>query len=171
MAIPAMAQELDCQVKVVTPSIQRSDKQIFTSMQNSIFQFMNNRTSTERINCNIIIEITEAVSIDRFKASVQIQSTRPVYGSAYNSILFNHKDEAWEFSFREFQAIEFNLNGSNEMLPSLLAYYAYLVIGLDFDSYSKNGGTTYFNNVLTILNSNQGKLGWNRNDGKSNQNK
>lgn len=175
---PSLGQELDCQVKVVAPSIQRTDKQIFNSMQNSIFQFMNNRkwtdkklTSKERVNCNIIIEITEAPSIDRFKATVQLQSTRPVYGSSYNSILFNHKDESWEFTYQEFQAIEFNLNGSNEQLPSLLAYYAYIVLGLDFDTYSKNGGTTYFNNALKVLNSNQGKLGWNRNDGKSNKNK
>lgn len=172
------AQELNCQVKVVSPSIQRTDKQIFTSLQNSIFQFMNNRkwtdqkiNSKERINCNIIIEITAVPSIDRFKATVQLQSTRPVYGASYNSILFNHKDEAWDFNYQEFQAIEFDLNGSNEQLPSLLAYYAYLILGLDFDTYSKNGGTTYFNNALKVLNSNQGKLGWNRNDGKSNKNK
>ena len=176
--MPVVAQELDCQVKVVTPSIQRSDKQIFTSMQNSIFQFMNNRKwtdkkflSTERINCNLIIEITEAAGVGRFKASVQIQSTRPVFGSGYNSVLFNHKDDSWEFNYQEFQAIELNLNGSNEQLSSLLGFYAYVVLGLDFDSYSKNGGTPYFNNALKILNSHQGKLGWNRNDGKSNKNK
>jgi len=176
--LPSIAQELDCQVKVVAPSIQRTDKQIFTSMQNSIFQFMNNRKwtdkkmlSTERINCNLIIEITAAEGVDRFKATVQMQSTRPVFGSGYNSILFNHKDETWEFNYQEFQAMELNLNGSNEQLPSLLGFYAYVMLGLDFDSYKKNGGNTYFNNALKILNSHQGRLGWNRNDGKSNKNK
>lgn len=178
LSVLSNAQELNCKVKVVSPSIQRTDKQIFQSLQNSVFQFMNNRKWTnkklknhERIDCNFIIEITEFSGTDVFKASVQIQTTRPVYGSTYNSILFNYKDISWAFKYQEFQPIEFNQNGSNDQLPSLLAYYANIILGLDFDSYSKKGGTKYFNQAQTILNNNQGKLGWNRSDGKGSRNK
>jgi hypothetical protein len=178
LGVTVQAQELNCKVKVVSPSIQRTDKQIFESLQNSVFQFMNNRKWTnkkvknqERIECNFIIEITEFSGVDKFKATVQIQSTRPVYGSTYNSILFNYKDISWSFKYQEFQPLEFNQNATNEQLPSLLAYYANIVLGLDFDSYSKKGGTKYFDQAQAIVNNNQGKLGWNRTDGKGSRNK
>ncbi len=155
----ANAQELNCSVSILTPQIQASDKTIFETLQTSIREFMNNRSWTndqylnqERIECSIIITISERIGVDDFKANIQIQSRRPVYKSSFNSPLFNHQDNDVTFKYLQDQVLEFDEANIYSNLTAVLAYYAYLIIGLDYDSFSKDGGTPYFVKAQTVVN-------------------
>lgn len=176
--ISSFAQDVNCRVQVITPQIQSSDKRIFTDMQRAIFEFVNNRKWTddiiqlnERIEINLIINVTQQTGIDEFKATAQIQSSRPVFGTSYNSTLFNFSDEEWTFKYLENQTLEFNDNESRSNLTSLLAYYMYLMIGLDYDSFSPMGGTVYFQKARNVVNqaSTQPGKGWKAFDGTRNR--
>ncbi|MEP7262848.1 MAG: DUF4835 family protein [Bacteroidota bacterium] len=152
------AQELNCTVNVISPRIQGSDKKIFTTLQQSIIEFMNSTKWTndkyrteEKIDCNIQIEVTERTSTDEFKGTLQITSRRPVYKADYNSPILNVKDNDFNFRYIEFQTLEFNESGANQNLVAMLAYYAYLVLGMDYDSFSSLGGTPYFQKMQTIV--------------------
>ncbi|REJ80347.1 MAG: DUF4835 family protein [Bacteroidetes bacterium] len=169
--LPVMmtGQELNCQVSVQTPQIQASDKSIYETLQTSIREFMNNRNWTndkflnqERIECSIIITISERASVDDFKANIQIQSRRPVYKSSYNSPMFNHQDNNFSFRYVQDQTLEFDEANINSNLTAVLAYYAFIIIGLDYDSYSEFGGSTYFSKAQSIVNNAQrlAESGW-----------
>ncbi|HMT29263.1 MAG TPA: DUF4835 family protein [Bacteroidia bacterium] len=154
----ASAQELNCTVTVLTPQIQSSDKKIYTTLENSIYEFMNNTrwtndqyTNQERIECTIQINISERVSNDEFKGSIQVQSRRPVYKTSYYSPMINVNDENFQFRYIEFQTIEFNETGSNPSLAAVLAYYAYTIIGIDYDSFSPMGGSLYLQKAQNIV--------------------
>jgi hypothetical protein len=142
--------------------IQTSDAGIFKDMENSIEQFMNGRKWTndtykshEKIVCNFLITISKMPAIGSFSASVQVQSARPVFNSSYNSLLFNFADREWEFEYIESMPLEYNDNSFTSNLTSMLAFYAYLVIGLDHDSFSELGGTPYFQRALSVVNNAQ----------------
>jgi hypothetical protein len=152
------AQELNCTVTVLTQQIQSSDKKIYNTLQNSIYEFMNNTRWTndqflnqERIECSLQISITDRPSNDEFKATIQVQSRRPVYKTSYYSPLLSVNDENFQFRYIEFQTIEFNESGSNPNLAAVLAFYAYVIIGTDYDTYSLNGGSMYFQKAQTII--------------------
>jgi hypothetical protein len=154
----ASAQELNCNVSVISPRVQGSDKKVFTTLQQSIFELMNTTKWTndkfkteERIECSIQIEVTERVSTDEFKGTIQVTSRRPVYKADYNSPILNLKDNDYNFRYIEFQALEFNENGTNTNLVAVLAYYAYLIIGLDYDSFSMMGGSSMFQKMQTVV--------------------
>lgn len=162
----ANAQELNCKVTVISPSIQMSNKRIFNSLQQSIWQFMNTRKWTsnkyengEKIECNMQIEITN-LNTDAFTAKVQMNSLRPVFGSSYQSIVFNHLDQDWAFNYVEFQQMDFQENGASSNLTSILAFYAYIIIGFDYDTYSLEGGTPYFTKAQNIASMNVTQAGW-----------
>ncbi len=175
---PLVAQDLICKVQVITPQIQNADKQIYQEMEKSIYEFINSTKWTgdiiqinERIECNIIINVKEQNGIDEFKATAQIQSTRPVYNSSYNSTVFNFMDEDWNFKYILNQPLEFNENEVRSNLTSLIAYYVYIVVGMDYDTYSPFGGSTYFQKARNIVNNAQtqpGK-GWKAFDGTRNR--
>ena len=163
------SQELNCQVSILTPQIQASDKTIYDNLRTELRDFLNNRKWTneeylnqERIECSIVITISERVSTDEFKASIQIQSRRPVYNSSYNSPMFNHQDNDFSFRYIQDQTIEFDESNINSNLTAVLGYYAYIIIGLDFDSFSPEGGTPYFAKAQTIANNAQrlSERGW-----------
>lgn len=165
----ASAQELNCAVTVLTPRIQSSDKKIFTTLQTSIFEFMNNTKWTEdkfaneeKIECSMQIEVTERVSTDEFKGTIQVSLRRPVYNSSYNSPLLNYKDDDFNFRYIEFQTLEYNPSGNNTNLISMLAFYAYMILGFDYDSFSAMGGSTYFSMAQSVVanNSNATDKGW-----------
>jgi hypothetical protein len=171
------AQELNCQVAVLTPKIQASDKTIYEKLQKDLRDFLNTRKWTdddflnqERIECSMTITIDERVSTDDFKANIQIQSRRPVYKSSYNSPMFNHQDNDFTFRYVQDQTIEFDESNINSNLTAVLAYYAYIIIGLDYDSYSPEGGAPYFTKAKTIVNNAQNlpDAGWRAFEGKSN---
>jgi Domain of unknown function (DUF4835) len=152
------AQELNCTINVISPRIQGSDKKVFTTLQQSLFEFMNSTKWTsdkfrteEKIDVNIQIEITERVTTDEFKATVQITSRRPIYKADYNSPILNIKDNDFNFRYIEFQPLEFNESVANPNLVAVLAYYANLVIGMDYDSFSSLGGSLYFQKMQTIV--------------------
>ncbi len=167
------SQELNCKVTVISPTVQMSNKQIFNSMQQSVWQFMNTRKWTsnqyeaiEKIECNLQIEIT-SMNADIFTAKLQINSLRPVFGSNYKSILFNHLDADCGFNYVEFQQMEFQENANISNLTSLLAFYAYYIIGIDYDTYALEGGTTHFTKAQAIANLNVNQPGWEPNAGSS----
>lgn len=152
------AQELVCQVSVLTPQIQSSDKRIYTTLQTSITEFMNNTKWTddkylnqERIECTVQITIDERVSNDDFKGSIQVQANRPVFKSSYSSPVFTFKDNNFSFKYLEYQNIEFNEAGSNPSLPAVLAFYANIILGIDYDTYSLMGGGVYFQKAQSIV--------------------
>jgi len=165
------SQELLCQVQINKSQIQGTSEKIFQSLQTSITEFMNNRnwtnnvySNSERIECQLFINLSEYNGIDKFKGTITIQSTRPVYGTNYKSVLLNHKekDNLFSFEYIEQQSLEFNENTYTSNLTSVLAFYAYVIIGLDYDSFGLNGGAPYFQKAQTIVNTAQSSpdAGW-----------
>ena len=163
------SQELSCKVIVNTDKLQSSETFIFDELQTGIEQFLNNQIwtednyeSAERINCNFIINILNEPSSNLYEATVQIVSSRPIYNSSYESVIFNHGDREWIFEYFPSQTIEFVENGFNDNLTSLLSFYAYLIIGIDYDSFQEKGGEENFKAAWKILNQSQnsGYKGW-----------
>ncbi|MEX0981159.1 MAG: DUF4835 family protein [Bacteroidales bacterium] len=163
------AQELKCNVQVVSQKVEGSNKQVFETMQTAIFEFMNNRVWTnhrygldERIECNLLFNITERLSADEFRGSLTIQSRRPVFNTNYFTTMFNFVDNDIRFRYVEFEPLEFDLNSYTSNLTSILAFYAYFVIALDYDSFSFEGGTPYYNNAekVVINAQNAAEKGW-----------
>ena len=162
------SQELNCNVQINSSKIQGSNKSVFTALQTSITDFLNNRrwtdmkfTQSERIDCSINI-IINSVDGDNFKSEMTVQARRPVYNSSYYSPLFNFKDKSFDFTYKEFEPLEFNENNINSNLTAVLAYYAYVIIGYDMDSFSRLGGTPYFQKAENIVNQAQSQswTGW-----------
>ena len=171
------AQELQCNVVVnLGPKVQLPDRSIITDMQNAIFQFMNTRQWTndiyrpeERIEANMYITITEIPQIGVFKAKVQVQSSRPVFGTGYATPVFSFVDQDWTFDYAPSQPMNFSINSFSSNLTSMLAYYAYTIIGFDYDTFSKNGGSEYFTLAQTVASAAQGDnsyAGWDPMDDK-----
>lgn len=163
------AQELNFTVSINSQQVQSSDRSVFKDMKNAFEQFLNNRKWTndtyknsERINASMLITITKMPEIGSFSATVQIQSARPIYNTNYSSLLFNFADRDWEFEYLESQPLEYNDNSYTTNLTSMLAVYAYIVIGLDYDSFSELGGTSYFQKALVVVNNAQqaNRPGW-----------
>ena len=151
-------QELKCTISVTAPSIAGTDRTVYETMQQALYEFMNSRqwtnykfTMDERIDVNILITIQERISTDEFRGNMQIQARRPVYKTSYNSTLLNTIDNDIQFKYVEQQPIEFAENTHTSNLTSLLAYYTYIVLGLDFDSFSKSGGTPFYEKAQTIV--------------------
>jgi hypothetical protein len=175
------AQELKCNIQVSSQKIQGTNKNVFQTLQTSLNEFMNSRTWTshtfainERIECSILINVTDQQSADEFTATIQIQSRRPVYNSSYNSLMFNYLDQNFTFKYVEFDPLEFNENSSSDASPvPVLAYYAYIILGLDYDSFALDGGTEFFTKAEKIVNNNQNssEKGWGPYDGKNNRNR
>ncbi len=172
------AQELRCNVQVITNQIQGTNKQKFTTLQRAIYEFMNGRSwtdhvfnSQERIEANIMINLTDEISSDEFRGTIQIQSRRPVFNSSYNTVLFNYMDNNLHFRYTEHETLEFSENQHLSNLTSILAFYAYIIIGLDYDSFSINGGTEFFQKAEAIVTNaqNASERGWKSFEGNRNR--
>jgi len=173
------AQELNCMVKINTPKLQTVDPKVFKTLQSDLIEFINNRKwstdvfkASERIDCSFIITITEELSQTSFKANVTINSSRPVHNSAYNTTLFNYVDKEWEFSYAEFQPLEFNETGNQFELTTLVAFYINMILGLDYESMVADGGTPFFQKALSLVNDAQNLSsikGWRATDGIRNR--
>jgi hypothetical protein len=151
-------QELRCQVQVVSQQIQGTNKQVFQTLQNAIFEFMNNRVWTdhvyameERIECNLMFNITKQLSADEFEGTLTVQARRPVFNTNYSTTTLNFVDNDIRFRYVEFAPLEFDLNTHTSNLTSILAFYAYYILGLDYDTFSLFGGTRYFENAERIV--------------------
>jgi len=163
------AQELFCNVQVNSSQVQTSDRKVFNTMRTAIYEFINNTkwTSTkiqneERIECTILINVSKRISNDEFEGSIQIQSTRPIYGTSYKSTLFNYLDNNFRFKYLEYQSLEFSEATHMSNLTSVLAFYVNIILGLDFATFSEEGGNEYFNMAQRIVNNAQNarETGW-----------
>ena len=170
IAFAAVSQELNFRVVVNADQVQSTDRTIFKDMESAFAQFINTRKWTddtyeafEKINGNIIVTLQNPKSIGVFEASVQIQTARPVYNTNYESIMLNFADRDWQFEYVDSQPLEYNDNTFLSNLTSLLAYYCYISLGLDYDSFSELGGTDYFRRALDLVNNAQqsNRTGWN----------
>ena len=153
-----ISQELNCKISVNYSSIQSPNREMFNSMRQSIYEFMNNTvwtndifTNEERIECTILIRIDQQLSSDEYSGSISIQSSRPIYKTLYNSPILNILDDQFRFRYVEFETLEFNENTHISNLTSVLAYYAYLIIGMDYDTFSLKGGDTFFKKAEKII--------------------
>ena len=162
LSFASRAQELNCTVTINSSQVQTSDRGIFRDMKTAIEQFMNSRKWSgdsykvyEKINCNMLITVTDMPSVGAFSASVQVQAARPVYNTNYSSLIFNFADRDWEFEYIESLPLEFNDNTYTTNLTSMLALYAYLIIGVDFDTFVELGGTPFFQKALAVVNNAQ----------------
>ena len=156
-------------MRVNSSQIQTSDRKIFQSLQTDIYEFVNNKNWTktniqneERIECNFVINVSKKISSDEYEASIQIQSTRPVYGTSFKTPLFNYLDNNFRFKYLEYQSLEFSESTHISNLTSVLAFYVNIILGLDFASFSEYGGNEYFSIAQRIVNNaqNTAEPGW-----------
>ncbi len=169
IASPILGQELNFKVIVNADQIQTTDRAVFKDMERSFANFLNTRKWTndsyknyEKINGTIFLNITKMPSIGNFAANAQITAARPVYNTNYETVLFNFADREWEFEYVESFPLEYNDNTYISNLTSILAFYAYIVLGMDYDSFGELGGTPHFQKALTVVNNAQpaNRPGW-----------
>ncbi len=162
------AQELNCNVQVISSKIQGTNREVFRELQDQVYEFLNTRIWTEdkfsneeRIECKMLINIQQR-SGDEFKGYIQVSSRRPVFNSSYNSSMINYKDNDLTFRYTQGEPLEFDLATHKDNLTSILAYYAYLIIGLDYDSFSLFGGKEFYQKAQQIVSNAQSSRykGW-----------
>lgn len=176
------SQELNCTVKIITDSkleVTSVEQEILSQLEQVIYEMMNNTqwtkdqfTIEERINCNLQLQIRSIPAQGTFSGALQVQSSRPAFNSNYNTVLFNFNDEDITFSFSRNAILSYAPNQYRDNLTSILAFYAYFMIGMDYDSFSNKGGTKFFNEAQQIVLNAQssGASGWRSNEqGKRNR--
>ena len=175
--IPLKAQELNAQVIVNSDLVNQTNQQIFKTLERSLNEFMNTQVWTnqellkqEKITCSFVFNLT-GYSNDQFEATLQVQSERPVFDSNYDTPIFNFLDRDIVFSYQEFQPIFFNQSSFESNLVSLLSFYAYVIIGLDADTFQINGGSNFYEQALQIVSLAQvtSRKGWKPSDGIRNR--
>lgn len=162
------AQEINARVNINSDKIQGSSKQVFTTLQNALTEFINNRKWTdatfavnERIDCTMNITINERPSDESFKAEILVQARRPVYNSAYTTTILNFRDTQLDFNYVEFEQLEYSENTLENNLTATIVFYIYLILGMDFDSFSPLGGNPFFQQAMQIVNLAQSESSWN----------
>ena len=168
--LSVQAQELQVKVNINHSQISGTDVSVFENLQQTLEQFVNERQWTElqfqkneRIQCSFNITVSKYIREEnRFECSALIQANRPVYNSAYTSTLYNNKDDNFHFEFKQFDQLNFVEEMVSDQLTALMAYYAYLIIGLDLDSFSPMGGTDVLQRCMYLVNNaqNLGFPGW-----------
>lgn len=167
--LPSVAQELNCNVSINSSQIQGTNTQIFQTLENALKEFINEKEWTtakyafnERISCSFSIVVKEYSDDGTFKTELTVQSTRPAYNSNYNTPVLNFKDNNFDFSYIEFDPIEFRPEIIDDNLTAVIAYYCYLIIGLDMDTMAPMGGTDVLQRCVDIVNAAQsmGETGW-----------
>jgi hypothetical protein len=175
----ASAQDLNAQVKVISGKIQTSNRHIFQSLETAMKDFLNGRKwctdqilPAERFDCTFVLNLTNWDGNSSFTGELQVQSSRPVYNSTYNSPLMNVNDKDFDFTYSEGQTIDYSDQAFTSNLSSVMAFYAYIIIGMDYDSFSRLGGTPYFQvaqAVVTNAQSSGAYKGWKAFDGNINR--
>lgn len=177
----AYAQELKATVEITAPRLQAADPTIFKSLQGDLTDFINNQRWTEdefegheRIECSISINILEELNDNTFKADLAIQSVRPVYGSEYKTPVITHRDRDFTFSYVQFQQLEDSRYAFQDNLSSVITFYVYLVLGLDYDTFEPLGGESHFETAQNIISSippdvSEKDRGWAANGRKTNR--
>ena len=151
------AQEINCRVQVNSDKIEGTNREIFDALTRNLTEFINSRKWTdavflneERIDCSLIFTISEMLG-SHFSGDLQIQANRPVFNSSYTTTLFNFKDANLKFNYSQFDRIEYYENSFESNLMSIVAYYINIILGLNFDSYSRYGGSKYFDKAEAIV--------------------
>jgi hypothetical protein len=178
MAAAVSAQELYCSVQISAQQDQGSDRTLYNTLQTSLYELMNNKKWTnhnfkveERIECSLMITINNKTS-DVFDAQIFVQSTRPVFNSSYKTPVFSHLDRNLRFEYIQDQSLDWVENSHLNNLTSVLAYYAYIIIGIDFETFQKGSGTPYFDKAQAIVNNAQNDnraTGWKAFEGDRNR--
>lgn len=167
------SQELNCNLVVNAQQTGNENFPIFKTLEKQLTEFINNTKWTnktfktqERIDCSMVINVT-SYSGETFQASLQVQSSRPVYGSSFTTPIYSFNDKDFNFQYLEFQNLIFNPSQFESNLVSVLAFHVYIILALDADSFEENGGDSYYKQAQTILNySQQGNFkGWKLEDG------
>lgn len=171
----SVAQEFNCQVVVNAEQTGKANMAVFQTLQNSLSEFINqNKWTTreflphERINCSMFINISEYDG-DYFRGTIQVQSSRPVFGSTMTTPVFNFNDQQFDFEYTEYEPLTYDSNEYKSNLISTVAFYLYTVLGLDADTFKEEGGTEYYEEANQIVNLAQqgGRQGWKVTDGNN----
>jgi hypothetical protein len=173
------AQDLNAQVKVVSAKVQSSNRHIFQSLETAMKDFLNGRKwcadpilPAERFDCTFVLTINAWDGNSGFTGELQVQSSRPVYNSSYTSPLLNVNDKDIDITYSEGQTIDFTDQTFTSNMSSIMAFYAYIIIGMDYDSFSKEGGTQYFQAAQAVVinaQSNGSYKGWKAFDSNTNR--
>ncbi len=162
LSLPIIAQEIYCNVQLNSRQVQGTEKSIFEDIQRSIFEFINNRKWTgyqfqveEKIECSILLTITNRVSSDEFKGSLNLALRRPIFNSSFNAVTLNYVDNDFQFRYIKNQPLDFSENTYISNLTSVIAYYVYIFLGLDFDTYTLYGGTPFYEKAQAVVNAAQ----------------
>lgn len=167
------AQEFNAKVGINAEQTGNPNLQVFKTLERALTEFINNTKWTnvdyrteERIDCSFFVTIV-GYDNDAFTATLQVQASRPVYGSNYTTTIFNVNDKQFNFNYLEFQPLNFNPNNFESNLISVVAFYLYTILGVDADTFKLNGGTDYFEEAKNIVGNAQtsNTLGWNAQDG------
>ena len=173
ISVLSVGQELNCTVTVVAQQTGNDNNQVFKTLERQLTEFINNTQWTdkkfktqERIECSMVINV-QNYNNDAFSATLQVQSSRPVYGSTYSTPVYTFNDRDFQFRYLEFQNLVFNSNQFESNLISTLAFHIYMILGMDADTFAPNGGNNYFRQAQTIVNysAGNGGKGWKLEDG------
>lgn len=168
------SQELNCNVVVNALQTGNENNQVFKTFERQLKEFVNNTQWTdksyknqERLDCTMVVTITD-YDTDRFQATLQVQASRPVFGSSYGTPIYNFNDQDFSFQYLEFQNFVYNPTQFESNLISVLSFHIYMMLGLDADTFSLNGGEEYYQQAQTILNYSQqnNSKGWKLEDGR-----
>lgn len=171
------AQQLNCSVQINSDKIASTNNQIFKNLQISISDFVNKTDWTgeeykqhEKIDCSMVV-IVNTYDSNQFSATLQVQSTRPIFNSTYASPVFNFNDNDFSFRYIEFENLQFNPNSFDSNLVSVLAYYSYMILGFDADTYTLMGGNKNYETAQQIMSVSQqsGYKGWSQSDNNQNR--
>ena len=172
------AQELQCSIQVNSNQVAGTDKTVFQNLQTALYEFINNTKWTnvnfktvEKIECSIAITIKERTDSNSFSGELNMALRRPCYKASYTTPVLNYVDQKFSFDYTDGQPLDFSLNTHMSDLTSTIAFYVYMFIGLDFDTFSLNGGQPYFEAAQQIVNNAQssGQPGWKAFDGNKNR--
>ena len=173
----SFAQVLNCKVSVNADLVDQTNSQIFETLERELNEFVNSTSWVDirtedynKINCTMLITI-ENYRNNEFQANLQIQSSRPVFGSTYVTPLLNRKDDDFNFSYQEFESLNFNPNNTNTTLVSLISYYVFVILGVDADSFALFGGDPYYEQARKIVDLSQTNrfFGWKQSEKKTNR--
>ena len=166
-SVSVHGQELNAMLTINSDKIQGSNKQIFSTLQSALLEFINSKKWTtatfaqnERIDCTFTI-VVNTLEDNRFSCEIQIQARRPVFNSAYQTTIFNYRDTEFDFEYTEFEPLEYTENVLNSNLTATIIYYIYMILGFDFNSFAPNGGQSYFQQAQQIVNLAQSQPAWN----------
>ncbi len=165
--VSGKAQEINARITVNGDKVAAANKQIFTTLQNALMEFVNNRKWTdatfavnEKIDCSMTIIVNE-LDETSFKSEIQIQARRPVYNSSYTTTLLNFRDQQLDFEYMEGEPLDYNSYSLTSNLTATVVFYIYIILGLDFDSFAPKGGTAYIQQAQQIVNMAQSEMSWN----------